>query len=178
VDVDGDTMHYRWRLAPAAPGGGDPGPGGAPHYGVLLAKAVGMPAPVLSAARAVAEMLEAERAARVAAAEAGGGGGGGGGRALREVYSLVHRLGCVARQAGAGVAPGAGGSNSGDVSGAATAAASGGGDNSGAAAGSGRGAAAGEAAGVEIDPAALEAVLPLLRELKAEAERLCFGGGG
>jgi hypothetical protein len=165
-------MRYRWRLAPAAPVGG-PGDcsGATPQYGVLLAQALGMPAPVLARARTVAEALEAERRARVAAVEGGGdgdgggggaGGGIGGGHALREVYHLVHRLGCVARKAGAGAA-GGGGSGGGG----------GGGGGSGDAE-SGR--AAVECATVQLDAAALAAALPLLRELKGEAERLCFRG--
>ncbi|KAI8469891.1 MAG: muts domain V-domain-containing protein [Monoraphidium minutum] len=151
-----------WRMQaraprPRLPGrGGEDGDGGggagAPlHYGIALARALGMPAPVLRRAAAVAEGLDAEQRARGGGDGDSGGDGGGDGGALRQVYSLVHRLGCVARQA-AGADGGGGGGGGGGEPGAPGAAA-----------------AAAAAAGAA-------AALPLLRELKAEAERLCFGG--
>ncbi|KIZ06394.1 DNA mismatch repair protein MSH4 [Monoraphidium neglectum] len=168
VDVAGDSLHYRWSMVSAddAGGGGGSDSDAATHYGIALARALGMPEPLLRRAAAVSGMLESENRARAAAAEAsgagegegvrgsGGAGKGGGARALRQVYSLVHRLGCVARHAAAagrgGEGPGRGAGGGGG----------GGGDAEGAAA---------------FGEAAVAAALPLLRELKAEAERLCFG---
>lgn len=174
-------MHFlshtrSWKLVPGDPddSSGDADAGALRHYGIALAAAVGMPQHILARARAVAELLESEQAARDAEAAAdadggGGGGDGGGGGGLRDVYSLVHRLGCVAREAGVKRIIGGGGG--GDL------------ESSGDQGGSGGEMEEEEGAGgsggaqrVEFDAAALEAVLPLLRELKAEAERLCLGG--
>jgi len=175
-------MQYRWTMAPgAARSGGTDDDGNDPngsstgvlHYGVALAKAVGMPSHILSHARGVADMLEREQHVRIEAAAAagddggeggaggGGGGGGGGGssaRVMREVYSLVHRLGCVMRQSGVDV-------ESRSTGGAGSQQEAEGGD------GGGGGAVAQSAV---VDAATLAGVLPLLRELKGEAERLCF----
>ncbi|KAF8065536.1 wdr82 [Scenedesmus sp. PABB004] len=158
VSVDSDDIRYAWTVAPAAAAGGDAGGGaGGVHYGVLLARAAGLPDGVTRRALEVAEALEAQ-AQRQRAAQQQSSGGAGGGGVLRQAYSLVHKLGCVARQAAAGGALAAGG---------------GGGDAPGSDGGGGI-AWPGFAGGGDADAgrAALQRCLPPLAALKAQAERL------
>jgi hypothetical protein len=166
-------MRYRWKMAPSSSGsssgggGSRDGGGGVVHYGIGLARAVGMPRRILERAQAVAELLESEQRARADGAGEGGEGGGGGGAAvMREVYSLVHKLGCVARECGASAAGRRGGSGDGDAGGEKDQLQQHEGDL-------GPGEAA-EDTGTQPDAAAVAAVMPLLVELKAQAERLCF----
>ena len=179
VGVERGALAYSWRLVPGDDGGGEGGQeegGVLRHYGIALAREMGMPEALLARAAAVAGALEAEERARVRPRPGGGSGDDGAGdggdaddaAALRAVYSLVHRLACVARQVGVTAAAGRG---DGDAAAAAGQQEQGSGGGGGGAEGA---AAAEEAAAAEVDPEALAAALPLLRELQAEAERLCF----
>lgn len=64
------------------------------HYGILLAKMAGLPASVTDAALQIARRLDAKQRRRQQQQE-----GDGATQRLRQAYSLVHKLGCVARGA-------------------------------------------------------------------------------
>lgn len=66
------------------------------HYGILLGKMAGLPASITDAAVQIARRLDAKQKARQQQQE-----GDGNMQRLRQVYSLVHKLGCVAREAAA-----------------------------------------------------------------------------
>lgn len=71
------------------------------HYGILLARMAGLPSSVTDAALQIARRLDTRQQQRQQQQE-----GDGSMQRLRQVYSLVHKLGCVARAAAAqGVLP-------------------------------------------------------------------------
>ena len=76
--------------AAAAAGSSDAGR----HYGILLAKMAGLPASVTDAALQITRRLDAKQQRRQQQQE-----GDGATQRLRQAYSLVHKLGCVARGA-------------------------------------------------------------------------------
>ena len=99
VDVLDELLKYKWNLGPSPGSSSSSGPGagigGAGtgvqplHYGVLLAKSVGMPAHITDRARQIAEALEADQQQRVEHCSRES-------QALRQVWrgSSFHWLAC------------------------------------------------------------------------------------
>ncbi|KAF6261419.1 muts domain V-domain-containing protein [Scenedesmus sp. NREL 46B-D3] len=142
VELQGDDIHYTRTIAPAAAAAADAQDGSAcSHYGIRLARTAGLPEHITDRALQVAQRLEAkQQQQRLQQQQAQPVSE----RCLGQVYSLVHKLGCVARQAAAeGLLP--------DAAGAA--------DTNG-------------MEGAVAVAAALKRCVPLLVGLKHEAEKL------
>lgn len=121
VAVSSDDIDYKWSIVPqlapptsssapspgtavsAAAGAASEDPGR--HYGILLGKMAGLPPSITDAALQIAQQLDAKQAQRQQRLQEAGNsssnvaGGGGSMQQLRQVYTLVHKLGCVAREA-------------------------------------------------------------------------------
>jgi hypothetical protein len=166
VGISACDIDFKWSIAAGAPPSSHTGGSTAPataaaagtdadaaaagsHYGVLLARMAGLPGSICDAALRIAQQLE-DRQQRPRQQQQQGGGSEGSGpdgaqARLQQVYLLVNKLGCVAREAAAagGLPPG------GDSTDAAAA-----------------------AAGGKQQDEALAPYVPLLAVLKRQAERL------
>lgn len=106
VAVNNSDIDFKWSIAAQLPhntassaaGSADAAAGAdaGRHYGILLGKMAGLPASITDAALQIARRLDAKQEARQQQQE-----GDGNMQRLRQVYSLVHKLGCVAREAAA-----------------------------------------------------------------------------
>jgi hypothetical protein len=102
VAVSSSDIDFKWTIAPqlpsasAAAADASAAVGISSHYGILLGRMAGLPAAITDAALQIAERLEAKQRQRQAQQQ-----GDSSMQRLRQVYSLVHKLGCVAREAAA-----------------------------------------------------------------------------
>jgi hypothetical protein len=106
VAVSDSDIDFKWSIsqqlpqgaAAAAPPAAPPPAAAAPdarrHYSILLAKMAGLPATITDSALQIAQRLDAQQQQRQQQQEVDGAM-----QRLRQVYSLVHKLGCVARGA-------------------------------------------------------------------------------
>jgi hypothetical protein len=107
VAVSGSDIDFSWSIAPDTPAAAAAGPAPAAaanntsHYGILLGRMAGLPPSICAAALAVAQQLDAQQQEQGQQGFHGDGSSDGMHR-LRQVYCLVHKLGCVAREAAAG----------------------------------------------------------------------------
>lgn len=67
----------------------------ASHYGIMLAKLAGLPSSITGVALEIAQQLNSQHRQRQLQQ-------GSSSSSMHQVYSLVHKLGCVAREAAAG----------------------------------------------------------------------------
>uniref|UniRef100_A0A383WQ55 DNA mismatch repair proteins mutS family domain-containing protein n=1 Tax=Tetradesmus obliquus TaxID=3088 RepID=A0A383WQ55_TETOB len=94
VELQGDDIHYTRSIAPAAAEADS----ACSHYGILLARTAGLPQHITERAMQVAQQLEAKQQQQHLRQQQGQPRSE---RCLGQVYSLIHKLGCVARQAAA-----------------------------------------------------------------------------
>lgn len=86
VDVQDDKLEYIRSMAPAT------ATGTSLHYGILLAQTVAMPGQIIERAKQVAAAIEAEEQQRITSCAQQNMG-------LEKVYTIVHKLTCIAWQA-------------------------------------------------------------------------------
>jgi hypothetical protein len=127
VAVSSSDIDFKWSISPqlpmavlstaAAATGEAPAPAAAEseaasHYGIMLARMAGLPPAITGAALDVARQLDSKQRQQQLQQ-----GSDSSMQQLQHVYSLVHKLGCVAREAAAGglLAVDAAGQPSGDA---------------------------------------------------------------
>lgn len=112
VAVSTSDIDFKWSISPqlpmavlstaaaveaAAPAAATAEDEAASHYGIMLARMAGLPPTITSAALDVARQLDSKQRQRQLQQ-----GSDSSMQQLQQVYSLVHKLGCVAREAAAG----------------------------------------------------------------------------
>lgn len=100
VDISNGDLSYKWTVIAADEDSQQPDTGSA-HYGVVLARMAGLPSHIIAKATQVAQQLHHKQLMQQQQRKLLEMQEGSQRQQLRQVYSLVHKLGCVARKAAA-----------------------------------------------------------------------------
>jgi hypothetical protein len=99
VDIGNGDLTYKWTVAAADEDSQQPADTDSAHYGIVLARMAGLPSHIITKAAQVAQQLQHKQLMQRQQRKLLEMQEGTHRRQLCQAYSLVHKLGCVARKA-------------------------------------------------------------------------------